>query len=39
MQGSVARVAATEAARDVLRQLVAQHGPLLSTKSGGTPNS
>jgi len=35
LQGSVARVAATEAARDVLRQLVAQHGPLLFHQSGG----
>ncbi|MGE5688376.1 MAG: DUF779 domain-containing protein, partial [Gemmatimonadota bacterium] len=35
LQGSVARVAATEAARDVLRRLVAQHGPLLFHQSGG----
>ena len=31
----VARVAITEAAEDVLRQLVAQHGPLLFHQSGG----
>jgi uncharacterized protein (DUF779 family) len=35
MEGSVARVAMTEAAADVLRQLEAQHGPLLFHQSGG----
>jgi len=34
-QNGVARVAITEAAEDVLRQLVAQHGPLLFHQSGG----
>jgi len=34
-EGSVARVSATEGARDVLRQLVAQHGPLMFHQSGG----
>jgi uncharacterized protein (DUF779 family) len=35
VQGNVARVAATEAALTVLRQLLAQHGPLLFHQSGG----
>ena len=35
VQGNVVRVAATEAALTVLRQLVAQHGPLLFHQSGG----
>ena len=34
-QEKLTRVAGTEAARDVLRQLVAQHGPLLFHQSGG----
>jgi len=34
-QGNVARVAMTDAATDVLRRLVAQHGPLLFHQSGG----
>jgi len=33
--GEVARVDITDAAVDVLRQLVAQHGPLLFHQSGG----
>jgi uncharacterized protein (DUF779 family) len=35
LQTGVARVAITEAAEGVLRQLVAQHGPLLFHQSGG----
>ena len=35
LQGNLDRVGVTEAARDVLRQLVAQHGPLLFHQSGG----
>jgi hypothetical protein len=35
VQQGVARVAITEAAADVLRSLVAQHGPLLFHQSGG----
>ena len=35
LPGNVDRVAATEAARSVLSQLVAEHGPLLFHQSGG----
>ncbi len=35
LQKEVARVAITEAAGSVLRELVAQHGPLLFHQSGG----
>lgn len=35
LQEGVARVAITDAAEGVLRQLVAQHGPLLFHQSGG----
>jgi uncharacterized protein len=35
LQKGVARVAITDAAEGVLRQLVAQHGPLLFHQSGG----